>query len=142
MTSNKCVMCGYEIENEENNISKTSVFDIFDFIDNKEDIVYNKNTPKKPKKYEKNKYKDKKFVENIKKEYEPIAYNKKIQNKQVTLKKQIIHNKKMIKLKEYKKRISLFSILYVVLSFINPFIAIIFLAVKIILDKANINKKG
>ncbi len=131
ITENKCVMCGYELNKYSTKQDNSgSVFDIFDFIDgkniksideenNKKDnnVIYKNN--KTGTKYEKQQYIEEKYNNSIKKD---IKDNKTLSNNNTN---NIPHNTfkpKVTKNKSFK----IPSIIYIILFFINPALAIIF----------------
>ncbi len=131
ITENKCVMCGYELNKystKQNNSG--SVFDIFDFIDSKNiepineelkikhNIKNNKNI-KSSKKYEKQQYIEEKYNNSIKKD---IKDNKTLSNNNTNNIPPNTFKPKVTKNKSFK----IPNIIYTILFFINPALAIIF----------------
>ena len=128
ITDDECVMCGYTLKNNTSNqFNNKSVFDIFDFIDNKpnkelstnEDNIDYNNTIIKNKastKYEKQEY--------VQIKYNKTANSKNLENKNNTQANTIKPN--IIKPKN-KQPLKINPIIYAILLFINPVLAIGFL---------------
>ncbi len=138
ITDDECVMCGYKLKNNNSNqFNNKSVFDIFDFIDNKpnkklsineDNIDYNNTTIKNKAgtKYEKQEY--------IQIKYNKTANSKNIENKNNTQANTIKPN--IIKQKN-KKPLKINPIIYAILLFINPILAIVFFMMEVMIENVS-----
>lgn len=157
ITEDICFICGYKIENsKENQINNTSVFDIFDFIDGKEDNSYIKNNILNDNNIiENNIVKDikntnKEYIQNdyIKENYIKKTYDKGLKQTN-TLSDELpidkIKEKKFITNEINKKIINkktiLFFVILIVLFFINPSFATIFIVFKGVFNGKRQDKK-
>lgn len=139
LTDDNCVMCGYKLKTNNIKSNNKSVFDIFDFIDNKPSeniykdnkISINKHNTKNIKsgsKYEKNEYE--------KNEYKQVKYDKNTNDKNIDNCEEInIEPAPILKSENNPKNKSnksfIFSTLfYILLFFISPNVTIIVLILK------------
>ena len=139
LTDDNCVMCGYKLKTNNIKSNNKSVFDIFDFIDNKPSeniykdnkISINKHNTKNIKsgsKYEKNEYE--------KNEYKQVKYDKNTNDKNIDNCEEInIEPAPILKSESNPKNKSnksfIFSTLfYILLFFISPNVTIIVLILK------------
>lgn len=149
LTDDNCVMCGYKLKTNNIKSNNKSVFDIFDFIDNKPSeniykdnkISINKHNTKNIKsgsKYEKNEYE--------KNEYKQVKYDKNKHNS-IDISEEININPTPIlqaennnKNESKNNKVSIISIIfYILLFFISPNVTIIVLILKGIIK--NVSQK-